>query len=120
MVASLGTAFTREQAKLLMQHTYQIAIIYDGDTAGSKATLRGLDILSQLGCDVRVVICPCQIPMIIYGIMDLKLGTNCPSQGLIEYKLIKTMENVNVSTIIGKTKVVEDMAADLYDKKSSS
>ena len=58
VVASLGTAFTREQAKLLMRHTYQIVIIYDGDTAGSKATLRGLDILSQLGCDVRVVSLP--------------------------------------------------------------
>ncbi len=121
VVASLGTAFTREQAKLLMQHTYQIAIIYDGDTAGSKATLRGLDILSQLGCDVRVVSLPQgQDP-------DDYLRNNGPkklrelivqSQGLIEYKLIKTMENVNVSTIIGKTKVVEDMAADLLAIKS--
>ena len=121
VVASLGTAFTREQAKLLMRHTYQIVIIYDGDTAGSKATLRGLDILSQLGCDVRVVSLPQgQDP-------DDYLRTKGPqklrelivqSQGLIEYKLIKTMENVNVSTIIGKTKVVEDMAADLLAIKS--
>ena len=57
--------------------------------------------------------------MIIYGLMAPKTkGTNCSKQGLIEYKLTKTMENVNVSTIIGKTKVVEEMAADLLAIKS--
>lgn len=49
-VAPLGTAFTPEQGKLLMRNTYQVGISFDGDSAGVKATMRCLDILSDLGC----------------------------------------------------------------------
>ena len=48
-VAPLGTAFTPEQGRLLMRNTYQMGISFDGDAAGIKATMRCLDILSDLG-----------------------------------------------------------------------
>ncbi|MEW6727509.1 DNA primase [Desulforudis sp. 1088] len=58
VVASLGTALTREQAKLLTRCTMDVVIAYDADFAGETATLRGLDILKDLGCRVRVVSIP--------------------------------------------------------------
>lgn len=57
-VASLGTALTHEQAKLLRRYTPNIYIAYDGDIAGQKATARGLDILKDAGCNVRVIMLP--------------------------------------------------------------
>ncbi|TDO84470.1 DNA primase [Halanaerobium saccharolyticum] len=54
-IASLGTAFTEEQAKLIKRYAENAYIAYDADTAGNKATLRGLDILSRTGINVRVI-----------------------------------------------------------------
>ena len=57
-VASLGTALTPDQARLMRRYTQNIYTAYDGDTAGQKATLRGLDILKSVGCNVRVIVFP--------------------------------------------------------------
>lgn len=57
-VASMGTALTAEQAKLIKRYVNKIIICYDGDSAGQKATMRGLDILYAEGLDVRVVSLP--------------------------------------------------------------
>ncbi|HOB20737.1 MAG TPA: toprim domain-containing protein, partial [Candidatus Atribacteria bacterium] len=54
-VASLGTSLTMEQAKLMRRLASEVYIAYDGDTAGQAATLRGLDILKEAGCKVRVM-----------------------------------------------------------------
>ncbi|WP_243834297.1 DNA primase [Halanaerobium saccharolyticum] len=54
-IASLGTAFTEEQAKLIKRYAENAYIAYDADTAGNKATLRGLDILSRTGINVKVI-----------------------------------------------------------------
>ena len=54
-IASLGTAFTEEQAKLIKRYAEKAYIAYDADTAGNMATLRGLDILSDVGVDVKVI-----------------------------------------------------------------
>ena len=57
-VASLGTALTVQQARLLKRFVPLVYIAYDGDAAGQQATLRGLDILSREGLDVRVIVFP--------------------------------------------------------------
>ena len=57
-VASLGTALTVQQARLLKRFTQLVYIAYDGDAAGQNATIRGLDILSAEGIDVRVIVFP--------------------------------------------------------------
>lgn len=54
-VASLGTALTQAQARLLKKYFTEAIIGYDADGAGQKATLRGLDILAQAGFRVRVL-----------------------------------------------------------------
>ena len=55
VVASMGTALTEKQARLILRYTKNVKIAYDSDAAGEEATIRGLDILDKLGADVRVV-----------------------------------------------------------------
>ena len=57
-IASLGTALTVNQARLIKRHADKVVISYDADIAGQKATLRGLDILKGAGLDVRVLLIP--------------------------------------------------------------
>ena len=53
--ASLGTALTENQAKMLKRYTSNIVLSYDADEAGQKAALRGMDILRDEGCRVHVL-----------------------------------------------------------------
>jgi len=57
-VASMGTSLTNEQARQLKNYSSNVYISYDGDGAGQKATLRGLDILESVGLNVKVVCLP--------------------------------------------------------------
>ena len=57
-VASLGTALTQQQARLLKRYVEKVYIAYDGDAAGQNATVRGLDILKNEGLEVRVITFP--------------------------------------------------------------
>ncbi len=58
VVASMGTSLTKEQARLCKRYSDNVFISYDGDFAGQKANLRGLDILKEEGLRVRVVPMP--------------------------------------------------------------
>ena len=55
VVASLGTALTEEQGRLLRKYCEQVIISYDSDSAGQEAIMRGLGILEAQGCDARVL-----------------------------------------------------------------
>ena len=54
-VASLGTALTEEQARLLARYSNQVIISYDADGAGQTAILRAMELLSKIGVDARVL-----------------------------------------------------------------
>lgn len=54
-VASLGTALTESQGRLLRRTAEKVIIGYDSDGAGQAATMRGLEILNNLGCDIRIL-----------------------------------------------------------------
>lgn len=58
VVASSGTSLTVEQIQLLHRFTRNITVIYDGDAAGLKASLRGIDLILKEGMNVRVVVLP--------------------------------------------------------------
>jgi DNA primase len=58
VVASSGTSLTVEQIKLIGRFTANVTILYDGDPAGIKAALRGLDLLLEEGLNVSVVLFP--------------------------------------------------------------
>lgn len=58
VVSSSGTSLTVNQIRLIKRFTHNITIIYDGDEAGIKASLRGIDLLLEEGLNVRVVLLP--------------------------------------------------------------
>ncbi|HET8828921.1 MAG TPA: DNA primase [Pelobium sp.] len=58
VVSSSGTSLTTEQIRLIGRFTKSVTILYDGDEAGIKASLRGLDMILEEGLDVKVVLFP--------------------------------------------------------------
>lgn len=58
VVASSGTSLTQEQVRLIKRFTPNITILYDGDPAGIKASLRGIDIVLEEGMNVKIVLLP--------------------------------------------------------------
>lgn len=58
VVASSGTALTQGQIRLIHRFTNNITVLYDGDAAGIKAALRGIDLLLEEGMHVKVVLLP--------------------------------------------------------------
>ncbi len=58
VVASGGTSLTQDQLRLIKKYTKNLTIIYDGDAAGVKAALRGLDMALEEGLNVKVVLIP--------------------------------------------------------------
>lgn len=58
VVASGGTSLTQDQLRLIKKYTSNLTIIYDGDAAGVKAALRGLDMALEEGLNVKLVLIP--------------------------------------------------------------
>ncbi|MCX7744397.1 MAG: DNA primase [Flavobacteriales bacterium] len=58
VVASSGTSLTEGQIQLIKRYTSNITILYDGDTAGIKASFRGIDMILEAGMNVHVVLFP--------------------------------------------------------------
>ncbi|MDQ2656477.1 MAG: DNA primase [Bacteroidota bacterium] len=58
VVASSGTALTEDQIKLMRRFTENVTVLYDGDTAGVKAAVRGVDLILKGGLNVRIVLLP--------------------------------------------------------------
>lgn len=54
-VATLGTALTQEQARMMTKYTKKVVLLYDSDEAGQKATDRAIKILNEVGMDVRIL-----------------------------------------------------------------
>lgn len=110
-VASLGTALTVDQARIIKRLTDNVIICYDGDTAGTKATLRGLDILKHENLNVRVASMPNGMDpdelLRTEGnkAVDRVLDSAIP---LVEYKLVKVREKYNLSEFDGKAKYVDE------------
>ena len=113
VVASLGTALTEQQGRLLRKNSEQIIIGYDADGAGQAATLRGLEILQNMGCDIRI--------LQIYGAKDpdefvIKYGPErfqkCvdSSISLVEFKVKILKQNLNIENINDKIKFLNEIA----------
>ena len=58
VVASSGTSLTEEQIRLIHRFTNNITVLYDGDFAGIKASLRGIDMLLKEGMNIKVLLLP--------------------------------------------------------------
>ncbi|MBO8164092.1 MAG: DNA primase [Brevibacillus sp.] len=57
-IATLGTSFTEQQARLIRRNAEQVIVCYDGDAAGQEATEKAVELLQQAGCTVRVAPLP--------------------------------------------------------------
>ncbi|WP_232695354.1 DNA primase [Brevibacillus daliensis] len=57
-IATLGTAFTEQQAQIIRRNTDQVILCYDGDAAGQEATSRAIEQLRKTGCTVRIAPLP--------------------------------------------------------------
>lgn len=104
-VASLGTALTKEQAKLIKRYADDVIISYDADTAGQAATLRGLDILADTGLNVTILNIPSgkdPDEFIRAEGRDAFIKSMDNSIPLIEYKIKRNSEGYNLSTTEGK------------------
>lgn len=115
-VASLGTALTESQGRLLRKSSEQVIIGYDADGAGQAATVRGLEILQNLGCDIRI--------LQIEGAKDpdefvtkygperfLKYVDNAIS--LVEYKIRVLKQKLDINNTNDKIKFLKEIAKEL-------
>ena len=114
VVASLGTALTEHQGRLLRKYADKIIIGYDSDGAGQAATMRGLDILQNLGYDVRVLQLDGDAKdpdeyIIKYGSARLQ---RCMDNAisLVEFKVKKLKESLNLEIANDKIKFLNDVA----------
>ncbi len=117
-VASLGTALTESQGRILKKYAEEIIISYDADTAGQAATMRGLDILNDIGCNVRVLTVPDgKDPdefIKKHGKDEFnRLIDN--SISLVEYKIKVLKKQINTETTEGKISFLNKIA-DLLSK----
>ncbi len=112
IVASLGTALTPEQARLLKRYTHNVAMVYDPDTAGELATLRSLEIFIEEGMDVKVVTLPKTYDPDLFvrekGIESFKEKI-LKAQNLFDYKLSILKIRHSVKEIEGKAKIASSM-----------
>ncbi|GMB00840.1 DNA primase [Pelosinus sp. IPA-1] len=109
VVASLGTAFSPEQAKLLLRNANEICFAYDSDTAGQNATVRALTILRSMGANVRVVLIPDgKDPdefIRKHGAKAFKTLIK-EANDVLEYQIKQAFDNTDYSSLEGKVAVV--------------
>jgi DNA primase len=122
IVASLGTALTFEQARLLKRYTHNVVMVYDPDKAGELATLRGLDIFVEEGMSVRIVSLPqgCDPDLYVrkYGIEKLKMLI-AGAADLFDFKLKVLRSRYNASEVAGKAKISHEMLLTIQKFKSA-
>ncbi len=132
VVASLGTALTINQARLLKRYADKVIISYDADMAGQMATLRGLEILRTAGFDVRVLSIPQGKDPDEYvrsNGRDAFLKLVNSAEPLIDYRIKKAEEGINFknsqSLILYAKRIMEIISdldpveKDVYIKKAS-
>ena len=124
VVASLGTALTEEQGRLLRKYCEQVILSYDSDGAGQEAIMRGLSILENQGCDARVLqMDGAKDPdeyVIKYGSGRFKLLID-NAISLVEFKIkmIKNKYNIeNSSDKIRFLKEITKILSEVENKKN--
>ncbi len=112
IVASLGTALTLQQVRLLKRYTHNAVIVYDPDIAGELATLRSLDILIEEEMNVKVVTLPEGLDPDSFtrqnGIERLRDRIKHASN-LFEYKLDVLKSRYNIKETEGKKDIASEM-----------
>ena len=112
-VASLGTALTEAQGRLLRRSCEKVVIGYDADGAGQAATLRGLEILQNLGCDIRILqIEGAKDPdefVVKYGPERFQKYVDS-AISLVEFKVKMLKRQLNLENVNDKIKFLNEVA----------
>ena len=112
-VASLGTALTEAQGRLLRKSSEQVIIGYDSDGAGQAATMRGLEILQSMGCDLRILqIEGAKDPdefVVKYGPERFQKQVD-KAISLVEYKIKVLKNTLNIEHPNDKIKFLKEIA----------
>jgi len=113
VVASSGTSLTEDQIKLIRRFTKNLTILYDGDSAGIKAAIRGLSLLYKDGFNVRIVTFPDghdpDSYVRTYGSNGFKKHIEIASKGIVDFYLT-TVNDEELKDPIKKIKVADDLA----------
>ena len=116
VVASSGTSLTEEQLKLIARHTKNLVILYDGDAAGIKAALRGLDMAIEQGMNVQVVLLPDSHDPDSYvrehGAEGLRAYIQQHKQDIILFKLEVSLKDAHDDPV-KKSALINDIAETL-------
>lgn len=129
-IASLGTALTENQARLIKRYTKNVILSYDADQAGRKAAMRGIDVLGAQDCKVKVLhVTDGKDPdeFIKQHGRDAFIALTENAMPMIDYKLDTIKQNIELRTEEGKIDFVKKAAeilrtlspveADIYIKK---
>ena len=107
VVATLGTALTEEQARLMKRYAPEVWISYDGDAAGQKAALRALDILEPAGLKARVIDYPEGMdPDDFIRARGAAGFATLKKYDAVEYRMLRARDGVDVNTQDGMTQYV--------------
>ena len=113
VVAPLGTALTEQQGWLLRKNAEQIILSFDSDEAGLKAKLRALDILQNMGCDLRVLqLEGAKDPdeyIVKYGNARFKNVVD-KALSVIEFKVKVLKKDLNLESVNDKIKFLNEIA----------
>ena len=112
VVASLGTAFTANQAKLLMRYAKKLYFAYDSDEAGQTATVRAMGLAENVGAEIFVI----EIPdgkdpdeFIRKHGKDEFLELVKNALPLVDFRLQYVLKRTNTDTLDGKVRALHDM-----------
>ncbi len=98
VVATLGTALTEEQARLMKRYAPEVWISYDGDSAGQKAALRALEILEAQNLSARVIAYPNkQDPDEFIRAKGLEAWNQLRKLSPVEYRLLRAKDGLDIS-----------------------
>lgn len=122
VVASLGTALTDAQGRLLRKSTEQVILGYDADGAGQAAVVRGMEILQSMGCDIRILqISEAKDPdeyIVKFGSDKLR---KCMDNAIsvVEYKVKNLKQDLNLENVSDKIKFLNSIAKILSEVDNS-
>ena len=120
-VASMGTAFAQEQAKLLARAADEVVFSYDSDAAGQRATVRAVSIAKEAGLKVRVLVVPDgkdPDEFVRKHGKDAYLQLIATAVSGIEFQMQYVISQNNVSNLAGKVEAVSNILPFLLECKN--
>jgi DNA primase len=117
-VASLGTALTKGQGRLIKRYVDEVVLCYDGDEAGQRAMIRGIEVLDGLDLSIKVLRLPAgKDPDDFIKKEGLKAFSKAVDESTttVEYKLDKLAENYDLNQTDQKIRFIKEAASVFKD-----